>query len=109
MGKIVRIVLELGEVIDSLTQSETYKLCSELKEAQYNFGVLKSNEMEIIKLSVSVGKPYEKSIERLALINEQIHYNTGNITVLENALMYYETKIFEKRTFYGMQFNVGLN
>jgi hypothetical protein len=109
MGKVVRIVLDLGEVMDNLTQFEAYKLCSELRAVQHNFGVLKSNEMEIIKLAVSVGHPYDKPIERLALINEQIHYNLDNIRVLENALLCHETKIFEKRTFYGMQFTVGLN
>jgi hypothetical protein len=51
----------------------------------------------------------DEGIELLSAIKEQMEYVKHNIKVVEDALMCHETKIFEKRTFYGMQFNVGLN
>jgi hypothetical protein len=109
MKKITKIVLDLAEVFEGLSQSDTFKLCSEIRQSQNELIALKRRTFDVISMNSQLCVSNDEQIGTLLMINEQLHYVNENLIVLENALLCHESKIFEKRTFIGMKFNVGLN
>jgi hypothetical protein len=109
---ICRNLLELHQVYGVLTQSETQKLLESLEESKLDLMEIKTITLERMFTDFNsklIGEGIDEGIDILSSIKEQIEYIEHNIIVVENALMCWETKIFEKRTFMGMKFNVGLN
>ena len=70
---------------------------------------MKRRTFDVISMNSQLCVSNDEQIVTLLMFNEQLHYVNENLIVLENALLCHESKIFEKRTFIGMKFNVGLN
>lgn len=109
MKKVTKIVLDLVEIFENVSQSDTFKLTSDIRNSKDELILLKGRMFELIKMNNHLGISNDEQIERLTMINEQLYYVNENLIVLENVLLCHESKIFEKRTFMGMKFNVGLN
>ena len=109
MKKVTKIVLDLVEIFEGLSQSDTFKLTSDIRGSKDELILLKGRMFDLIKINNQLGISNDRQIESLTIINEQLYYVNENLIVLENALLCHESKIFEKRTFMGMKFNVGLN
>ncbi len=103
---ICRNLLELHQIYGVLTQAETQNLLDGLEESKLYLIDIKISTLEKM---FNNSEDIDDGVEILSAIKEQMSYLEHNIRVVENALMCFETKIFEKRTFYGMKFNVGLN
>lgn len=109
MKKVTKIVLDLAEIFETVSQSDTFKLTSDIRDSKNELILLKGKLFDLIKTKNQLGISNDKEIERLTMINEQLYYVNENLIVLENVLLCHESKIFEKRTFMRMKFNVGLN
>ena len=107
--KVETTVLKLEEVFGVLSHAQTFELITNLKKSKKELDYI----VEITKIKmahdISEGNDASEGFEIIKDVDLQMIFLNANIDVLETALMCYETKIFEKRTFNNLPFNIGLN
>jgi hypothetical protein len=102
-------ILKLEEVFGVMSHTKTFELLSQLIDTKNTMDYL--NEITRLKMSTDIleGNDIQEGIEILKDIDMEMVMIDANIKVLGDAMLCYETKIFEKRTFANLPFIVGLN
>ena len=102
-------ILKLEEVFGIMSHTKTFELLSQLIDTKNTMDYL--GEITRLKMSADIleGNDIQEGIEILKDIDLEMEMVDANIRVLSDAMLCYNTKIFEKRTFANLPFIVGLN
>jgi hypothetical protein len=102
-------ILKLEEVFGVMSHTKTFELLSHLIDAKNTMDYL--TKITKLKMSTDIleGNDIQEGIDILKDIDFEMVMIDANIKVLGDAMLCYETKIFEKRTFANLPFIVGLN
>lgn len=92
--KINTTIFELNVLVSNMTHATVWDMCCMLKDAKNDLDFARE---VLIENTFAFGQ----NVEELASIDEQLSYVNRNIKTLEEALMCFETKLYDKRLALG--------
>lgn len=100
--KINKTIFDLNTLCSTMSHSVVWQMCRIYRNAKFELLAIKE---KVIESTFAFGQ----NVDEIAYIDEQIAYVDGNIKTLEDALLCFETKIFEKRNICSSIQTIGLN
>ena len=92
--KLDTTLFELDVIYESMTHSTAWGITIDLKE-------IKEDLIELRNEYIKDASEFGEFVDEISEIDVQLIFVNKNIRTFENALMCFETKIFEKRTSMG--------
>ena len=97
-----RTIFDLNTLYSTMSHSVVWQMCRIYRNAKFELLAIKE---KVIESTFAFGQ----NVDTIADIDEKLEYVDGNIKTLEDALLCFESKIFEKRTVCGSIQTIGLN